>query len=446
MWDRTTTADLREQIKPYIDLLIRYVPSANILIIAILPKQYEGWTSEKQAEGLAARLNKFFSKPSYESLNYQGVLTVVANPNSKAGQSDLKQRLYDAAQQMIVNGQQIVGRQIPEAYFSLIPMLEEEQQIFRSKSKPGVLEESSIWMLFNKALASDPPDKLELPVMVDFLKEAGLLLHYEDPNDRLDQCYFTRPIWLYNTLLRVVHHALEHRSRLFLTHSELCSLANVSWSKDIAQALIRLMIRYAVVLPVRRDQYLITCLLPHSQPPTDILCGMLRRQFAPKIHSIPIDLWSRLLCSIISNLPRIIDMSKLKMESKSKCVETPLSEQPDAATGATESRTQKGIKEESPILPTATEQTLASRFLRRTSPVKHFSRDRSASSDPSQTPPPSSKAVNGEQQASKPQYSSEGLGYRDTSVLHPRREIRPDAQCMPSQLSLTREWRYGSLA
>ena len=100
VWDLTITADLREQIKAYIDLLTRYVPAANVLVIAVLPEQYEGW-SEKQAESLAARLNNFFSKPSYSSLFYHGILMVVANPNAKEGQADLKQRLYDAAQQMI---------------------------------------------------------------------------------------------------------------------------------------------------------------------------------------------------------------------------------------------------------------------------------------------------------------------------------------------------------
>ena len=322
VWDLTVTADLREQIKAYIDLLVRYVPSANVLVIAVLPEQYEGWNTEKQAETLALRLNTFFSKPSYQSLCYHGVLMVVANPNVKEGQADLKQRLYDAAQQMIVNGQPIVGRQVPETYFSLIPVLEKEQQAFRSRSKPGVLEESTIWMLFDQALSSDPPDKMELPVMVEFLKEAGFLLHFEDPNDRLDQCYFSRPVWLYNTLLRVVRHALEHRSRLFLTHKELCALANVSWSKDISQALIRLMIRYSIALPIGRDKFLITCLLPHSTPPSDMLyCGMLRRQFAPKQRSLPIDLWSRLLCSIISSLPRITDMKELRKLKKTKKIE-----------------------------------------------------------------------------------------------------------------------------
>ena len=320
VWDLTTTADLREHIKPYIDLLIRYFPSANILVIAVLPVQFEAWHNEKQAEVLAARLKTFFSKPSYKSLSYHGVLMVVANPNVKEGQSDLKQRLYDAAQQMTVNGKQIVGRQFPETYFSLIPVLEKEQLAFRSQSKSGVLEESTMWMLFNEAFVSDPPKKSELHRMVNFLQEAGFLLHYEDPNAGLDQCYFLQPTWLYNTLLRVVHHALEHDSHLYVTRGELCSLINISWSKDIAQAIIRLMIRYAIVLPIRRDQYLMTFLLPNSQPPSDVLyCGVLRRQFVPKVRSIPIDFWSRLLCSIISNLSNIIGAaSKLKRESKTK--------------------------------------------------------------------------------------------------------------------------------
>ena len=288
---------------------------------------------------------------------------------------------------MTINGQHIVGRQIPETYFSLIPVLEKEQQAFRSKSKSGVMEKSNIWMLFDKTLAPDLADKKELPDMVDFLKEAGFLLHYEDPNDHLDQYYFVRPNWLYSTLLRVVRHALEHHSQLFLTHSEICSLVDVSWSKDIAQALIRLMIRYSIVLPTHRDQYLITCLLPCSQPlPNVLYCGTLRRQFASEVHSIPIDMWPRLLCSIISNLSRIVDVSKLNKESKSNskaniddemdklglATMTAKKQPPecldrDSASATTVKRAWKEIGEDSPISPTA-KLLNASRILQKASP------------------------------------------------------------------------------
>ena len=109
-----------------------------------------------------------------------------------------------------------------------------------------------------------------------------------------------------------------YNSQLLLTYGELCSLelANISWNKDLVQVIIRLMVRYAIVLPTERDQYLITCLLPHSQPPSKALyCGSLRRHFVPKVCSIPTDLWSRLLCSIISNLSQITDVSGLKRKS-----------------------------------------------------------------------------------------------------------------------------------
>ena len=314
VWDFTITADMTKQITPYIDILVQCIPSANIKVIVVLPDQHEGWNSE---EKVAEKLKIFFSKPSYKSLSYHGFLMVVANPKVKEGRSDFKQGLYDTAQQMTINGQHIVGRRIPKTYFSLIPVLEKQLELYRSESKLGVLEESTIWMLFDKALAFDPPDKMELPAMVDFLQEAGFLLHYGDPNVRLDQHYFIQPDWLYDMLLQVVHHMLEHSNHLFITYDELCSLVNIKENKILTQALIRLMVRYAIVLPTHRDQYLVTCLLPHSQPPSDVLyCGTLRRQFAPRIRSIPIDPWSRLLCSIISNLTRIIDISMFKKESK----------------------------------------------------------------------------------------------------------------------------------
>ena len=314
------TVDAWEQIKPYIDLLVRYVPSANVLIIAILPEG--GLTSEKE---MATKLNEIFSKPGYASLIYHGLLTMAANPNVKVGQGDLKQRLYETAQQMIVNGQQVVGRQIPETYLSLISVFETKEQILRPKSNPVILKEGDIWTQLSKALASDPPDREELPAIVDFLKEAGFLLHYEDPNDSLDQYYFIQPTWLYNTLLQVMRQAVEHHSKLLITPDELCSSGSsvdTTRGKGVTQALIRLMIRYAIILPVHRDLYLVTCLLPNVQPsPEALFCGTLRRQFAPKAYKIPIDLWSRLLCAILHNLSKIVDVSNVK-DSQSRSKET----------------------------------------------------------------------------------------------------------------------------
>ena len=311
VWDITSkAADMREQIKIYMDHLVRYAPTSNVLIISILPEGYES-ILDTNYEGLAKRLGGFFSKPTYSSLTYHGLMMVVAKQNVKEGQSDIKQQIYDIASAMTVNGQLKIGRQYPETYFHLLPVLEKEQHTFKVREKPGVLEETTVWTMFDKAVSSDVLHRMELPVVVDFLQEAGFLLHYEDPNERLDQYYFTRPIWLYKTLLKVIRHALQNSTHIEVTHHELCSLTNVNWSKDVSSALIRLMVRYAIILPTRNNCYVIACLLPHCVPTSaDLFCGNLRRQFAPKSKGMPSDLWMRVICRILTNLPRITDMTR----------------------------------------------------------------------------------------------------------------------------------------
>ena len=73
VWDLTITADLSEEIKANVDLMTRYIPTANVLVIAVLPEQDR---SKNQAEMLVARLNNLFSKPSYQTLFYHGVFTL----------------------------------------------------------------------------------------------------------------------------------------------------------------------------------------------------------------------------------------------------------------------------------------------------------------------------------------------------------------------------------
>ena len=312
VWDLIKTADMREQIKIYVDLLVRHIPKANVLVITILPESYEAW-ADANSENLARRLNVFFNKHCYKSLIYHGLMMVVANPNLKEGQADIKQRLYDVASSMTVNGQQHIARHFPENYFSLIPALEKRQKHFQVRGQAGIMLESDIWALFDRTLASDSPDKMELPVMVEFLQETGYLLHFEDPNDRLDQFYFTLPVWLYTTFLRILKHVLQHSSRVVLSQAELNSLINATWSTEVSAALIRLMVRFAMVLPVNSNHFLATCLLPHCNPPSsDLYCGNLRRQFAPKVRGIPNDLWNRLICRVLSNIPRIVNMSQVR--------------------------------------------------------------------------------------------------------------------------------------
>ena len=309
VWDLTKTADMREQIKVYVDLLVRYIPHANIFVITILPDIPEH-VSDSNADTLAKRLKTFFAASCYKSLRFLGMFLLAANPNIKDGNSDMKQCLYDTAMLMTVNNQPLVSRLCPENYFSIIPVLEKEQKAFATRGQPGILEEVALWNMFQQALSADSPDYMELPVIVEFLQETGFLLHFEDPNDHLDQYYFIQPMWLYQALLKILRHCLDHPSRVIVTTGDLVSLTSIKWNLSATAPLIRLMIRFAIIIPTKPNQFLVPSLLPHCSPSTaSLFCGNLRRQFAPKVKPLPSDLWSRLVGRILSDLPRLVNMA-----------------------------------------------------------------------------------------------------------------------------------------
>ena len=344
IWDMTRTGEMREQIKPYVDLLARYVPTANILVIVILPEPFEAW-ADANFDNLTKRLGSFFSKPVYHTLQFHGLgMMSVTNAVRDTAQVDVKQKIYEIASTMTVNGQLVTGRHYPENYFTLISVIDKEQQVFRNRGKPGVLEENTLWNLFERALPHDSPDRMELPVIVDFLQDAGLLMHFPDPNDRLDQYYFVRPEWLFHTMLRALHHALQHSERVTISHTELCALADLNWSQHISKALIRLMIRYAIVLPIKtQQQLLIPHLLPRcTLPSSQLLVGSLRRQFAPKTKALPADLWYRIICRVLAGLHRITEMKTLKKKS--------------SASGSSKSGGSVGEKDDSPERPVETDE------------------------------------------------------------------------------------------
>ncbi len=431
VWDITKTADMREQIKVYVDNLVRYAPTSNLLIINILPEGYEPWIVSN-SDSLARRLNGFFSKPSYSSLNYHGLMMVVAKQNVKEGQSDIKQQIYDIASTMTVNGQLKIARQYPETYFHLIPVLEKEQQMFHTREKPGVLEETAIWTMFDKALSSDLLHRMELPVVIDFLQESGFILHYEDPNERLDQYYFTQPTWLYRTLMRIIRHALQHPSHIEVTYNELCTLANVHWSRDVGAALIRLMTRFAVVLPTRHNSYAITCLFPRCIPPSaELFCGNLRRQFAPKSKGLPVDLWVRVICRILFNLSRITDMSEVKGEDVSMETAAGKAGEEEERVGTDDETDEKGVVTKK--VPTLERCLSTPTTMINSTKAKAFLMRNSASLDPDIQPDDSPVATPEHRMTSPPTATSASTSTAPpTSVASPTSTAPPTSVASPT--------------
>ena len=325
VWDTTQTGDIREQLKPYLNQLACHVPFANILVACILQESPEATALE--TEQYSKKLSSLVQKASYSNFTIHPLFVVPIGRDAKEGFADVKQHIHEAASKIQVNGKFVVGAMYPESYYSLLlPLVEKVQEDFAKHNQPGVLEEPALWKMIAEAMASDSPDRAEMPVMVGFLQDAGYLVHYEDPNDQLDQFHFLRPQWLFNTFLSIVRQAQKVGS-IVLTYAELCQLTGVALrSPEACRALIRLMTRYVIVIPISSTEYLLPSLLPvcTNVPLGASNLGALRRQFCPRSKAFPADIWYRIVGLVVANLPQIMapcDVAEAEENSSSAQME-----------------------------------------------------------------------------------------------------------------------------
>ena len=333
VWDMTRTGDMTEQLKPYIDGIHYRYPNANITIIVILPDPVDQW-ADTNTSGLVKRVTNMLSHPNYRSLQFHGINFISSGTSVRDNQADTRVRIYDISTTMTVNGSNVISRQFPENYFNLIPVIDKEHTSLRAEDRPGVTEESNFWQMFDASLSNDMPDSMELPLVSSFLQEAGYLLHYEDPNDRLDQHYFLHPEWLikaFHFILQKLHS--NNSSRPLVSYARICSYLKLGNTSKVNPVLIRLMIRYSILLPISKDDYLVPSLLPSNPPPLALLqIGCHRRQFIPKGKPLPEYFWYYLITNILFHLPNLLNFRQSettgqKLEDGSKTHDKGVSEE-----------------------------------------------------------------------------------------------------------------------
>ena len=303
VWDLTKTGDINN-IKLYVNSIGRHFPMANVLVIAILPEPYETW-AESNMNQLNKKVHNLFSQ---RSIRFHGLIALSGSPSPRDNTIEIRMKIYEIASQMSSNGSQVTGRQYPENYYHLLPVLEREHTNLKTSGQPGIMEEGTLWSLLSSAIDQDMPDCMELPVMISFLKESGYLMHFDDPNCRLNQFHFLHPEWLVFTIHKLLHHLnYYHANHPIVTLHKLVSLLKLDGEKRVITAVIRLLIRFHIVLPISNSTYLIPSLLPQTPPPLAMIqVGCYRRQFIPKGRPLPEDFWFYLISHLLFHLPRLL--------------------------------------------------------------------------------------------------------------------------------------------
>lgn len=319
-YDLDSIIGLRENLRPMLMQLMRYCPGANIAIIMVINE----WSSvnEQMLDQRTKALEKYLSSPMFSSLNFHQVVLLAGQQHYNIGhhnvQADVKQRIYDIAINMVWNGASLVSRQYPETYQLIAAAVEKETK--RPYRSP-VMREHELWTISQAVVPNDPPDQMELPLIVEYLLHTGTILHFPDPNCELDQLYILSPAWLMDVLVLITtaaNSSVTQRtsfsaSYVNVSQHPICSKADVNniliglTKKEFVAPFYRILSRFSIALPISNNQLLIPSLLGRgtvSQNGT-YQVGSLRRQLAPKAKALPPDMWPRVLARILYRLAYI---------------------------------------------------------------------------------------------------------------------------------------------
>lgn len=105
VWDLTKTGDI-QHLKPYVDSISQKFPTANILVVAILPEPFDMWV-DANITNLNKKLSAMFAQSTYKLMQFHGLVALSGTPSPRDASVDLRMRLYEVASQMTVNGIQV---------------------------------------------------------------------------------------------------------------------------------------------------------------------------------------------------------------------------------------------------------------------------------------------------------------------------------------------------
>ena len=315
-YDLDSVSGLREHLRPMLMQLVRYCPGANVAVIIVVNEAVTEQTLDQRTKNL----EKYLAKPMYSSLYFHHIVVLTAqhyNLGHHNVQADVKQRIYDIAINMVWNGAALVSRQYPETYQLIATAVEKEA---KKPNRSFIMREHELWTIAQAIVPNDPPDQMELPLIVEFLLHTGTILHFPDPNCELDQLYILSPAWLMDALVLITAAAnssstqrTSFSSYVNVTQHPVCLKSNITsiltglMNKEYLAPFYRILSRFCIALPIRNNQLLIPSLLgrgtvSHNGRYED---GCLRRQLAPKAKALPPDMWPRILARILYHLSYI---------------------------------------------------------------------------------------------------------------------------------------------
>ncbi|XP_068741133.1 leucine-rich repeat serine/threonine-protein kinase 1-like isoform X3 [Montipora capricornis] len=342
VWNVTHGEEGVESLRRWLLNIQARAPFSEVLIVGthvdLLPK------SNRQA-----RVDALKHSIAQKYLDNQGFPKIVGNimvsPVTGENIPELKEMIYSKALKVKDNGENIIGRRVPQSYTELQQAIIQEAERRRSSGEPPILLEDEVLQLAKSSPHSDILNTEELTLATRFLHENGVLLHYNDQLRGLNHLYFIDARWVCELIATLV--TIRERNPFIMDgvmkmkDLELV-LRDPKFPQQFIPQYLQLMERFEIALSLNDKELLIPSMLPKEKPGMQLhqLQKMIRKTSDEKTKSgttrsathpedwrgvttvrrnyqmayIPSGFWSRLITRLIVSVQRWRTIEQIKEE------------------------------------------------------------------------------------------------------------------------------------
>ena len=306
VWNVTEGVYGINELKPWLDNIILRAPQSRVIVIGthldVLIDQLGG----KQAADAKCEeyTRHFYNNVDREFIenNVAGIYYVGLKGRC-VGMTELKKQIYNVARDYKVDGNSIMGSDIPYSYTQVDKRL--------SKLSKHILQAEEFKEMVRSLKQTDLQSNDDIRAAALFLHGIGSLLHFDDHRHNLDDLYFVKPQWLCKLMATVVTvgERNEYVDNGIITRDHLQELfrrAGGDYSDQFIDQYLELFNRFEIALPLNKaeDKFMIPCFLPSVRP------GVVE-PLSTELHfqrnylfqtALPPGLWSRLLSCLINSI------------------------------------------------------------------------------------------------------------------------------------------------